>query len=48
MRHDGKTFDVAEPQVVSKAEAADARRPRCDGFSRGSPFEQAVLFTRTT
>jgi deazaflavin-dependent oxidoreductase (nitroreductase family) len=46
IRRNGKTFDVADPRVVTKAEAAahvtGAARPI---FSR-LPFEQAVLLTK--
>jgi deazaflavin-dependent oxidoreductase (nitroreductase family) len=47
MRHYGKTFDVADPQVVSEAEAATHVVRGAGVFAR-LPFEQAVLFTRTT
>ncbi len=47
MRHYGKTFDIADPQVVSKAEAATHVASGAGVFAR-LPFEQAVLFTRTT
>ncbi len=47
MHRYGKTFGVADPRVVSKAEAAQhvARRWR-PVFAR-APFEQAVLLTKT-
>jgi len=47
MRRYGKTFGITDPQVVTKAEAAThvTRGPRI--FAR-LPFEQAVLFTRTS
>jgi deazaflavin-dependent oxidoreductase (nitroreductase family) len=47
MRHYGKTFGIADPQVVSKAEAA-THVVRGGGVFARLPFEQAVLFTRTT
>ena len=47
MRRNGKTFGVANPQTVMKAEAA----PHITGFGRRifprMPFEQAVLLTKT-
>ncbi len=46
VRHRGRTFDIADPLVVSKAEAATHFvRDRPD-FAR-VPFEQAVLLTKT-
>lgn len=46
VRRHGHTFTVAQPQVVSKAEAAT----HVTGFGRRAfgrlPFEQAVLLTR--
>ena len=46
MRRYGKTFGIADPQVVSKAEAA-THVVRGGGVFARLPFEQAVLFTRT-
>ncbi len=45
VRHRGKAFDIAEPRVVSKAEAARFVCDRPD-FAR-VPFEQAVLLIET-
>jgi deazaflavin-dependent oxidoreductase (nitroreductase family) len=46
MRHYGKTFGIADPQVVSKEEAATHVLRGAGVFAR-LPFEQAVLFTKT-
>jgi deazaflavin-dependent oxidoreductase (nitroreductase family) len=47
MRRYGKTFGVADPQVVSKAEAAThVTRGSRPIFAR-LPFEQAILLTKT-
>ena len=46
MRHYGKTFGIADPQVVSKEEAATHVLRDAGVFAR-LPFEQAVLFTKT-
>ncbi|APA77826.1 MULTISPECIES: nitroreductase family deazaflavin-dependent oxidoreductase [Mycobacterium avium complex (MAC)] len=47
IRSRGKTFGVADPRVVSKAEAASHLRPGVRGVFARLPFEQAVLLTRT-
>ena len=47
MRHKGKTFGIADPRVVSKAEAAQYVTPRVGRFFARAPFEQAVLFIKT-
>lgn len=47
MRRNGKSFDVSDPQVVTKAEAAThVTRGARPIFAR-LPFEQAVLLTKT-
>jgi deazaflavin-dependent oxidoreductase (nitroreductase family) len=46
MRRNGKTFGIADPQVVTKAEAA-THLTRGRGVFARLPFEQAVLFTKT-
>ncbi len=47
MRHKGKTIGIADPRVVSKAEAATHVTSRVRGVFARLPFEQAVLLTRT-
>ncbi|ATA29658.1 hypothetical protein MLM_3787 [Mycobacterium lepraemurium] len=47
IRSRGKTFGVADPRVVSKAEEASHLRPRVRGVFARLQFEQAVLLTRT-
>jgi len=47
MRRNGRSFGIADPQVVTKAEAApQVTRGGRPIFAR-LPFEQAVLLTRT-
>ncbi len=46
MRHNGKTFGIADPRVVSKAEAASQVTPRARRIFERLPFEQAVLLTK--
>ena len=46
MRRNGKTFGIADPRVVSRAEAAQHVTRGRRIFAR-SPFEEAVLFTKT-
>jgi hypothetical protein len=46
MRRNGRTFGIADPQVVTKAEAA-THLTRGRGVFARLPFEQAVLFTKT-
>lgn len=46
MRRNGKTFGIAEPRVVGKAEAAEHVTRGRAVFAR-LPFEQAVLLLRT-
>jgi deazaflavin-dependent oxidoreductase (nitroreductase family) len=46
MRRNGKTFGIADPRVVGRAEAAQHVSRGRRGFAR-APFEQAVLLTRT-
>ncbi|MGB5794520.1 MAG: nitroreductase family deazaflavin-dependent oxidoreductase [Mycolicibacter algericus] len=46
MRRHGKTFAVSNPQVVTKAEAAQHVRGRAQAVFARLPFEQAVLLTR--
>lgn len=47
MQRYGQTFGVAEPQVVTKAEAAPHVTRRWRRFFARLPFEQAVLLTKT-
>jgi deazaflavin-dependent oxidoreductase (nitroreductase family) len=47
MRRYGKSFGIAEPQVVSRAEAAPHVAPGWRPVFARLPFEQAVLFTKT-
>jgi deazaflavin-dependent oxidoreductase (nitroreductase family) len=46
MRRNGKSFGIADPRVVTKAEAASHVARGRKIFAR-LPFEQAVLFTKT-
>jgi deazaflavin-dependent oxidoreductase (nitroreductase family) len=46
MRRSAKTFGIADPRVVTKAEAASHVTRGRRVFAR-LPFEQAVLFTKT-
>jgi len=46
MRRNGKTFGIADPRVVSRAEAAQHVTRGRQIFAR-IPFEEAVLFTKT-
>lgn len=46
MRRRGKTFEVTNPRVVSRAEAAEHVNPRTRKVFARLPFEQAVLLTR--
>lgn len=46
MRRNGKTIGIADPRVVSKAEAAPHVTRGRAVFAR-LPFEEAVLFTKT-
>lgn len=46
MRRHGRTFDVTDPRVVPKAEAAPFVRGRWRSVFARLPFEQAVLLTR--
>lgn len=47
MRRHGTTFGVANPQVVSKEQAATHVRGAARRVFARLPFEQAVLLTRT-
>lgn len=47
MRRNAKTFDISEPRVVSKDEAAQYVDGAWHGAFARLPFEQAVLFTKT-
>jgi deazaflavin-dependent oxidoreductase (nitroreductase family) len=47
MRRSGKTFSIADPRVLSREEAAQHVTRGRRIFAR-IPFEQAVLFTRTS
>ena len=48
MRRHGKTFDIADPQVVTRDEAAEHVGSGTRRIFGRLPFEQAVLFTRTS
>jgi len=48
MRHNGQTFGIADPHVVTKAEAAAHVTPRVRRVFARLPFEQVVLLTRTS
>ena len=48
IRHNGETFDVADPRVVGRAEAAGHVTSRFRRVVARLPFEQAVLLTRTS
>lgn len=47
MRHKGKSFGIADPHVVTKAEAAAHVTPGMRRVFARLPFEQAVLLTKT-
>ena len=47
MRHKGKSFGIADPHLVTKAEAAPHVTPGMRRIFARLPFEQAVLLTRT-
>ncbi|MCV7398163.1 nitroreductase family deazaflavin-dependent oxidoreductase [Mycobacterium paraseoulense] len=47
MRRNGKSFGLADPRVVSNAEAAEHVSPGVRGIFARLPFEQAVLLTKT-
>ncbi len=47
MRRKGKTIGIANPHIVSKADAALQVTPGWRRFFTRLPFEQAVLFTQT-
>jgi len=47
MHRNGKTFGIADPQVVTKAEAAAHVTPGARPIFARLPFEQAVLLTKT-
>jgi hypothetical protein len=47
MRRNGKTFGIANPQVMSRDEAATHVNGGWRRVFARLPFEQAVLFTRT-
>jgi deazaflavin-dependent oxidoreductase (nitroreductase family) len=47
LRRNGKTFGVADPRVVTKAEAATHVTPGARPIFARLPFEQAVLLTKT-
>lgn len=46
MRHRGKDFDVADPRVVSKEQAATHLTGPARAVFARLPFEQAVLLTK--
>ena len=48
MRHKGQSFAIADPRVVTKAEAAPCVKPGVRRVFARLPFEQAVLLTRTS
>lgn len=47
MRRNGKSFAVADPQVVTKAEAATHVSTRARPIFARLPFEEAVLLSKT-
>jgi deazaflavin-dependent oxidoreductase (nitroreductase family) len=47
MRRNGKTFGVANPRTVTKAQAAEHVSRRARPIFGRLPFEQAVLLTKT-
>jgi deazaflavin-dependent oxidoreductase (nitroreductase family) len=47
MRRNGKSFGIADPKVVSTAEAAEHVARGARPIVARLPFEQAVLLTRT-
>jgi deazaflavin-dependent oxidoreductase (nitroreductase family) len=48
MRRHGKTFDIADPQVVTRDEAAEHVSGGTRRVFGRLPFEQAVLFTKAS
>lgn len=46
MRRNGKSFGIADPQVVTKAVAATHVTPRVRPIFERLPFEEAVLLTK--
>jgi deazaflavin-dependent oxidoreductase (nitroreductase family) len=48
MRRNGKTFGITDPQVVTRDEAAEHVSSGTRRVFGRLPFEQAVLFTRTS
>jgi hypothetical protein len=48
MRRHGKTFGIADPQVVTRDEAAQHVHGRAQRVFARLPFEQAVLFTKAS
>jgi hypothetical protein len=46
MRRHGKTFGIADPQVVTRDEAAEHVSSGTRRVFGRMPFEQAVLFTK--
>ena len=48
MRRYGKTLELTDPRVMPKAEAAPAVKGLWRPIFARLPFEQAVLFTRTS
>ncbi|HWS92369.1 MAG TPA: nitroreductase family deazaflavin-dependent oxidoreductase [Mycobacterium sp.] len=48
MRRNAETFDIADPRVVTKAEAAPYVAGRWRPIFARLPFEQAVLLTRAS
>jgi hypothetical protein len=47
MRRNGKDFGIADPHVVTKAQAAPHVTGRARAIFARLPFEQAVLLTKT-
>jgi hypothetical protein len=47
MRRNGRSFGIADPKVVTKAEAAQHVTPGGRPICARLPFEQAVLLTKT-
>ena len=48
MRRNGKSFSIADPKVVTTAEAAEHVTGGAGPVVARLPFEQAVLLTKTT
>jgi deazaflavin-dependent oxidoreductase (nitroreductase family) len=48
MRRHGKTFGITDPQVVTRDEAAEHVGSGVQKVFARLPFEQAVLFTKTS